>query len=163
LGWFQQDCLDKSIARIYHALKNDGIFALQTSYKKNWCPQFYKSIAGICSNAEYAKMYNSFNWKINHFDMVSNYTLLLEKNKLEITTLITEVTSQSYTIEEAYNQFTTSIMNAYGNQNYYDLAINEEYIAELHSCLLKGLKALSNNNKIELNYHRLYVLSKKNG
>tara|TARA_R110002167_G_scaffold161967_2_gene358197 strand:- start:4736 stop:5101 length:366 start_codon:yes stop_codon:yes gene_type:complete len=119
------------------------------------------AISKISESNEYSKIYNSFNWRVNHHDNIIFYTDLLTSNEIKLRYLETEVTQQVLDYRNAYDQFMHAIMHAYLSQDYYTIPLTNDYKEALKDVLLNGLKEQSLDSMITLNYNRLYLIGTK--
>lgn len=159
LQWFTDP--DKAIKAIFGSLKNSGKLGLACPATSDWGPLFIKIISEIGEHKEINPIFS--HWKNPWFFLPTknDYKFFFEKHGLKTIFIEIEYEQADYSIEDAFNVYLSGAANGFTGRKYYDIEINDDYIANFNNSVKEEMKKISQNGKIKVDFNRLYYIGEK--
>ncbi len=159
LQWFGDP--DRAIAAIFNSLKKSGKLGLACPATSNWSPWFGRMISRVAENREIKTTYS--HWKSPWFFLptVNDYRLFFEKHGFVTIFIGIDHEQTDYSVDEAFNIYLSGAANGYTGKKYYDIEIDDDYIAAFNDSVKEEIRRQSNEERIMVDFNRLYYIGKK--
>ncbi len=159
LQWFNSP--DRAIAAIFDSLKKSGKLGIACPATPDWSPWFGRIISKVAENKEIKPTFS--HWKNPWFYLPTQneYKLFFEKHGF-VTMFIDIAHEQTdYSVEEAFNIYLSGAANGYTGKKYYDIEIDDDYIASFNNSVKEEIRRQSKNGRTMVDFNRLYYIGKK--
>ncbi len=154
LQWFTDP--DKAMYAIFNSLKKPGRIGVACPATPDWGPLFNKIISKIREYKEIKPIFSHWKNPWFHLPAKNDYKTCFEKHGFKTVFIEIEYEQTYYTIDDAYNIYLSGAGNGYTGRKYYDIEINDDYIASFNNSVKEEMKKQSQNGKIKVDFNRLY-------
>jgi ubiquinone/menaquinone biosynthesis C-methylase UbiE len=159
IQWFFDP--DIAISAIYSSLKPEGRLGIACPATSNWSPWFARIISRVSKEKEIRNVFS--HWKNPWFFLPAetDYKLFFEKHGFSTIFIQIEHEQTDYSEDEAFNIYLSGAANGYTGKGYYDIKINDEYIAAFNNRVRDEINKQSCDGRILVDFNRLYYTGKK--
>ena len=152
LQWFSDP--DRAIAAIFNSLKKSGKLGLACPATSNWSPWFGRIIPKVTENREIKRIFSHWKNPWFHLPTEKDYRLFFEKHGFVTIFMGIDHEQTDYSIEEAFNIYLSGAANGYTGKKYYDIEIDDGYIAAFNDKVKKEIMRQSNDGFQSALLHR---------
>lgn len=159
LQWFSDP--DRAIAAIFNSLKKSGKLGLACPATSNWSPWFGRIIPKVTENKDIKRIFSHWKNPWFHLPTENDYRLFFEKHGFVTIFIDIDLEQTDYSAEEAFNIYLSGAANGYTGKKYYDIEINDDYIAAFNNSVKEEIKRQSRDGRIMVDFNRLYYIGRK--
>lgn len=159
LQWFSDP--DRAIAGIFNTLKKSGKLGLACPATSDWTPCFDRIISSVIEESEIKSTFSHWKNPWFHLPAESDYRFLFEKHGFVTLFINIDHEMTYYSADEAFDIFISGASNGYTGKKYYDIEIDDDYIATFNNCVKEEFKKQSKDGRIMVDFNRLYYIGKK--
>lgn len=154
--WFQKP--NQVLTGCLEALKPGGSMLIQAPATAQYCPVFVEAIEKIAIDPKTSIIFSHFHSPFFMLETADEYTQLFTKNgfKVDYSQQIHE--SNRFSAEQVFGIFQSGAENAYLNQAYYDIAINDVYINTFRSIIRDTMQSFADQEGLlDLSFIRIFL------
>jgi len=159
LQWFSDP--DKAIAAVFNSLKKSGKLGLACPATPNWSPWFGRIISKVAEGKEIKPTFSHWKNPWFHLPTEKDYRLFFEKHGFVTIFIDIDHEQTDYSAEEAFNIYLSGAANGYTGKKYYDIEVDDDYIAAFNNRVKEEIKRQSRDGRIMVDFNRLYYIGKK--
>ena len=159
LQWFGDP--DRAIAAIFNSLKRSGKLGLACPATSNWSPWFGRIISKVIEKREINPVFSHWKNPWFHLPTKNDYRLFFEKHGFVTMFINIDHEQTDYSAEEAFNIYLSGAANGYTGKKYYDIEVDDDYIAAFNNRVKEEIKRQSRDGRIMVDFNRLYYIGKK--
>ncbi|HGF5100568.1 methyltransferase domain-containing protein [Vibrio parahaemolyticus] len=152
LQWFED--INKSLKVIRNHMSNNGLFFVQTPFKKDWCPAITKMINDFFDHA-YPDLKNEFNFPCRHLDNAEEYKKLFESSELFIKHSYNKEFTYHVDIHDFMKIFKSGAIKAYSNQSNFKMELPTNFRNDL---IKFAQNYYDSNEMIKLTMPRIFFI-----
>ncbi len=159
LQWFSDP--DRAITAIFNSLKKSGKLSLACPATSNWSPWFGRIIPKVAENGDIKPVFSHWKNPWFHLPTENDYRLFFENHGFVTIFIDIDHEQTDYSIEEAFNIYLSGAANGYTGKKYYDIEIDDNYIAAFNDSVKEEINRQSRDGRILVDFNRLYYIGKK--
>ena len=159
LQWFSDP--EKAMAALFNSLKPDGKMGISCPATPNWSPWFGRIISKVSEDREIKPVFSHWKNPWFHLPAENDYRLFFEKHGFVTIFIKIDHEETDYSEDEAYNIYLSGAANGFTGKKYYDIEIDDEYIAAFNNRVKNEIRSESKDGRIIMDFNRLYYLGKK--
>ncbi len=159
LQWFIDP--DRAIAAIFNSLKKPGKLSLACPATPDWSPWFGRIISKVNENKEIKPIFSHWRNPWFHLPTENDYRLFFEKHGFVTTFIGIDHEQTDYSVDDAFNIYLSGAANGYTGKKYYDIKVDDDYIAAFNNSVREEIRKQSKDGRIIVDFNRLYYIGKK--
>jgi len=146
----------------YTALRKGGRIGLQAPAKSVYSPNFIEAIEKVKEDRRTRDIFAHFREPWFLLETSDEYRKLFEKIGFNVVFSKMESVKTTHTPEEVFDIFSSGAIAGYGNQDSYDVKIDEDYIETLKEIVKEAFVEQANNQgEVELTFNRVFLVAIK--
>lgn len=158
--WFQEP--DHVLKGCLQALKPGGSMLVQAPATSRYCPVFLKAVETVANHPDTSTVYRHWHSPFLFLDSAEAYRQLFSAHGFRVDVCELRNEANPYTVEQVFDIFKSGAENGYLNQAYYDIEINDTYIAASRSIIKDVFQSLADSDGIiNLAFTRVYIKAVK--
>lgn len=158
--WFRNP--QKVVEDCYTALRKGGRIGLQAPAKSVYSPNFIEAIEKVKEDRRTRDIFAHFREPWFLLETSDEYRKLFEKIGFNVVFSKMESVKTTHTPEEVFDIFSSGAIAGYGNQDSYDVKIDEDYIETLKEIVKEAFVEQANNQgEVELTFNRVFLVAIK--
>lgn len=156
LQWFGHP--DRAIAAIFKSLKRSGRLGLACPATSNWSPWFDRIISKVIEEREIKPVFSHWKNPWFHLPTENDYRLFFEKQGFVTIFINIDHERTDYSAQDAFNIYLSGAANGYTGKKYYDIEVDDGYIAAFNNCVKEEIKRQSKDGRMMVDFNRLYYI-----
>ena len=159
LQWFVNP--GRAMDAMFRSLKVSGKLGLACPATSNWTPMFDRILSNIIKKKEIKSIFSHWKNPWFHLPTENDYRLFFEKHGFATVLINIDYEATDYSSDEAFNIYLSGAANGYTGKKYYDIEIDDDYIAAFNNCVKEEIRKQSKDGRIIVDFNRLYYIGKK--
>lgn len=159
LQWFSDP--DRAMTGIFNSLKPEGKIGLACPATNDWAPCFESIISKVSEDREIKPVFSHWKNPWFHLPGKNDYRLFFEKQGFVTLYITIDHERTEYLEDEAFGIYLSGAANGYTAKEYYDIEIDEGYVAAFNDRVREEIRRRSKNARIIVDFNRLYYIGKK--
>lgn len=158
--WFEDPAA--VLTHCFNALRAEGRIAMQAPARKDFCPNFIAAIDELQRHDDTREIFARFRSPWRFLENAGNYARLFAEAGFTVAESRMETVANRCSAQQAMEIFLSGAAVAYLNPRYYEGGVPAGYLPHAAKIVAATLqRQCGNDGMVELTFHRVFVLARK--